>query len=147
MYSRVASSIVILASLVSASTAQTIYQLANQTAAFSTLKAAIDAAGLADTLNGDGTFTVFAPVNDAFVKLDSATITKLLKPEWSHHLQDIILYHALPSVVKSTGLVDGPVVTLNGESITISVNDLTINNSSIIVGPFDVDASNGVVRK
>jgi Secreted and surface protein containing fasciclin-like repeats len=131
-----------------ASAQQSIYELANQTEALSTLKAAIDAAGLADALSGNGTFTVFAPTNEAFGKIDSATMDKLLKPEWSHHLEDVLFYHVLPSVVTSSDLVDGSVVTLNEESITINATALNINNSSgIVADSVDIQASNGVVRK
>jgi uncharacterized surface protein with fasciclin (FAS1) repeats len=89
----------LLTNVGSFASAQSIYDLANQTDALSTLKAAVDAAGLTDALSGNGTFTVFAPTNDAFGKIDTETVTKLLKPEWSHHLEDILLYHVLPSVV------------------------------------------------
>jgi uncharacterized surface protein with fasciclin (FAS1) repeats len=138
----------LLTNVGSFASAQSIYDLANQTDALSTLKAAVDAAGLTDALSGNGTFTVFAPTNDAFGKIDTETVTKLLKPEWSHHLEDILLYHVLPSVVISSELVDGSVETLNGESITIDATALTINNSSgIVVGSIDIQADNGVVRK
>ena len=126
--------------------AKSIYQLANETAALSVLKSAIDAAGLADTLSGDGNFTVFAPMNDAIAKVDSATIARLLDPEWSHHLEDLLLYHVLPSVVSSGDLVDGAVETLNGEYIYVNVTSTTINNSSKIVNT-DILADNGIVRK
>lgn len=140
--------LLLLVEVASFASAQSIYELANQTEALSTLKAAVDAAGLADTLSGSGTFTVFAPTNEAFGKIDSATLDKLLKPEWSHHLEDVLLYHVLPSVVNSSDLVDGSVVTLNEESITIDATALKINNSSgIVAGSFDIQASNGVVRE
>lgn len=132
-------------------TAQTIYQLAADTEGLTTLATAVDAAGLDGALNGTGTFTVFAPTNEAFAAVQD-TVNKLLEPAWKNHLADVILYHALSTEFLSTDLVDGPVETLNGENIIIDATALTINESSNIVNTtqgatFDVEASNGVVRK
>lgn len=131
-------------------TAASIYELANATPSLSTLKTAIDEAGLTAALSGSGTLTVFAPTNEAFGKLDAATLAKYLQPEWSHHLKDILLYHVLSTRITSAELVDGSFETLNGESIVINATALTINDSSAIVtdvGSFDISADNGVVRK
>lgn len=130
---------------VQSTTAASIFGIANTTADFSTLAAAVNAAGLADTLSGDGTFTVFAPPNSAFDDLDADLLAKLLKPEWLPQLKDVILYHALGSKVLSTDLIDGPVTTLNGESITIGTAPPSVNNHAIIA-PIDAEADNGVVH-
>lgn len=124
-----------------------IYQLAGQTPSLSILAGGVTAAGLDGVLNGTGSFTVFAPIDDAFLELGDA-FAKYLEPEWKNHLADIIAYHALSTEVLSTELVDGPVVTLNGESITIDATALTINESSNIdPNNVNITANNGVVRK
>jgi len=134
----------LLANIGSFATAQSIYQLTTD-AGLTILKAAVDGAGLDGVLSGAGTFTVFAPTDDAFGALDQAVVAKLLQPEWKNHLADIILYHALSTEVLSTDLVDGPVETLNGESVIINATALTVNDATIAT--LDVDATNGVVRK
>jgi uncharacterized surface protein with fasciclin (FAS1) repeats len=122
-----------------------IYQLAGETPSLSILAEAVTATGLDGVLNGTGSFTVFAPTNDAFAELGDA-FSKYLEPAWRYHLVDVIAYHALSTEVLSADLVDGPVVTLNGESITIDTAALTINESSNIIST-NITANNGVVRK
>ena len=73
--------------------AETIVQIAAADGRFSTLVAAVTAAGLAETLSGPGPFTVFAPVNDAFAALPAGTVDTLLKPENKSQLTDVLLYH------------------------------------------------------
>mmetsp|Transcript_12596 Transcript_12596/g.26632 ORF Transcript_12596/g.26632 Transcript_12596/m.26632 type:complete len:405 (+) Transcript_12596:37-1251(+) len=134
--------------------AQSIYEIASGNDSFTTLTAAVDAAGLDATLTGDGTFTIFAPTNDAFDALPAGTVDKLLQPEWIHHLTDVLLYHGLGSVVMSTDLTDGlSAETLNGESITINLDPAvitTVSNttSNILVdaGLVDIAADNGVIH-
>mmetsp|Transcript_26482 Transcript_26482/g.56323 ORF Transcript_26482/g.56323 Transcript_26482/m.56323 type:complete len:405 (+) Transcript_26482:53-1267(+) len=134
--------------------AQSIYEFASGNDSFTTLTAAVDAAGLDATLTGDGTFTIFAPTNDAFDALPAGTVDKLLQPEWIHHLTDVLLYHGLGSVVMSTDLTDGlSAETLNGESITINLDPAvitTVSNttSNILVdaGLVDIAADNGVIH-
>lgn len=134
----------LLANIGSFATAQSIYQLAADYG-LTILKAAVDGAGLDGVLSGSGTFTVFAPTDDAFGALDQAVVAKLLQPEWKNHLADIILYHALSTEVLSTDLVDGPVETLNGESVIINATASTVNDATIATP--NLDATNGVVRK
>ena len=140
----------VMAYAIQSSAAASIYGLANSTADFSTLAAAVDAAGLTEALSGDGTFTVFAPLNSAFEALPSELLTKLLDPVWQPQLQDVILYHALGSKVESTMLSDGlTATTLNGEDITINSDPWRVNDvSNILVdqGLVDVAADNGVVH-
>jgi transforming growth factor-beta-induced protein len=114
---------------------------------FKTLVAAVQAAGLVDTLKGKGPFTVFAPTDDAFAKLPAGTVDTLLKPENKQMLIDILTYHVVAGeymaerVVKLTSLR-----TVNGERITIKVQDgkVFINNAQVIIA--DVKASNGVIH-
>mmetsp|Transcript_21423 Transcript_21423/g.39344 ORF Transcript_21423/g.39344 Transcript_21423/m.39344 type:complete len:328 (+) Transcript_21423:193-1176(+) len=132
------------------STAESIYGIGSNTADFSTLVAAVNAAGLADALSGDGTLTLFAPPNSAFEKLPAELVTKLLDPIWKPQLEDLLKYHVLGSVVKSTDLFDGlTAATLNGENITINLNPPRINDiSNILVdhGLVDIAAANGVIH-
>merc|ERR1711907_279775 len=113
---------------------------------FSTLVAAVAAAGLVDVLAGDGTFTVFAPTNDAFANLPDGTLDSLLQPENVQQLTDILLYHVLGSVVTSSDLYDGlSATTLQGSDVTIMVTGgVMINDANVIVA--DVLASNGIVH-
>ena len=129
---------------------QSIYQIASSVPEFSTLTAAVDAAGLDEVLSGDGTFTVFAPPNSAFDALPDGVVAKLLEPEWIHHLQDLIVYHALGSEVRSADLSDGlEAETLNSETVVINLDPPRVNeNAEILIdaGLVDVEASNGVVH-
>jgi len=113
---------------------------------FSTLVAAVSAADLVDTLSGEGTFTVFAPTNDAFADLPDGTLDTLLQPENVQQLTDILLYHVLGSVVTSSDLSDGlTATTLQGSTVTIMVTGgVRINDANVIVA--DVEASNGIVH-
>jgi transforming growth factor-beta-induced protein len=129
--------------------AESIFEIASGAENFSTLVTAVHHAGLADTLSGDGSFTVFAPTNAAFGKVPADTLTKLLDETWLPQLKDLVLYHALGSKVLSTDLVDGMMVsTLNGESITISTTPPSINGNSMIItdGLVDIEADNGVIH-
>lgn len=136
--------------VLSTTNADSIYDIAAGNDSFTTLTAAIDAAGLTDVLSGDGTFTVFAPPNTAFDALPEGAVDKLLQPEWIYHLQDVLLYHALGSVVESTDLSDGlEADTLNTESITINLDPPRVNDMSNILvdeGLVDIEADNGVVH-
>lgn len=111
-----------------------------------TLEAAVIAANLAETLSGDGPFTVFAPTDDAFAALPDGTIEALLgDPQGA--LTDILLYHVLGAQVLSTDLVDGQTaMTLNGDELTVSItNDgVFINNAQVTVA--DITTDNGVVH-
>ncbi|MGE5463949.1 MAG: fasciclin domain-containing protein, partial [Syntrophothermus sp.] len=78
---------------------KTIVDIAVSDARFSTLAAAVQAAGLVDTLKGEGPFTVFAPTDDAFAALPAGTLDGLLKPESKQQLTDILLYHVVPGKV------------------------------------------------
>jgi transforming growth factor-beta-induced protein len=129
---------------------QSIYEIASSVPEFSTLTAAVDAAGLDGVLSGDGTFTVFAPPNAAFDALPDGVVAKLLKPEWIFQLQDMITYHALGSEVRSGDLSDGlEAETLNGETVVVNLDPPRVNeNAEILIdaGLVDVEATNGVIH-
>lgn len=112
--------------------------------AFSTLVAAVTAAGLVDTLKGDGPFTVFAPTDDAFAALPEGTVEALL--EDLETLTAILTYHVVPGAVMSSDLSDGMMAeTVNGASVTIGVGDtVTVDGATVIQA--DIEASNGVIH-
>lgn len=115
--------------------------------AFSTLVAAVKAAGLVDTLKGEGPFTVFAPTNDAFAKLPEGTVESLLKPENKARLVDILTYHVVSGKVLAEDVVGlKSAKTVQGQAIRIKVNDgkVMLNDSNVI--KTDVITSNGVIH-
>ena len=124
----------------------TIVDVAVAAGSFKTLVAAVKAAGLADTLSGKGPFTVFAPTDDAFAKLPRGTVDSLLKPENKQKLRSILLYHVVAGKVKSFDLKDGPVKTLEGQDVQISLGGTTPKVSGASVVKADVPASNGVIH-
>lgn len=113
---------------------------------FSTLVAAVTAAGLVDALSGEGPFTLFAPTNDAFNALPEGTLDSLLEPENVDQLKDILLYHVVAANAHSAGLSSGSVETLNGASVDVAVSDggVTVGDANVI-SP-DVIASNGIIH-
>lgn len=114
---------------------------------FSTLVAAVQAADLVDTLNSDGPFTVFAPTNDAFEAVGQETLDALLLPENVDQLTSILTYHVLGDEVTSDEVAPGEVATVEGSSITISVDDDgTVMVDDATVTAVDVEASNGVIH-
>src|ERR1700681_3694893 len=85
-----------------------------------TLVAAVEAAGLVDTLSGPGPFTVFAPTNAAFAKLPAGTVDNLLKPENKSVLAGILTYHVVSGSVYAKDVKAGAVMTVNGAKFTVS---------------------------
>ena len=123
-----------------------IVALAIGTESLSTLVAAVKAAGLVETLQGDGPFTVFAPTNEAFAALPEGTLDNLLKPENKDQLAAILTYHVVAGKVMSTDLSDGmKAATVNGADVTITTTDGAKVNGAHVVSA-DVEASNGVVH-
>ncbi len=114
---------------------------------FSTLVAALDAAGLVETLAGEGTFTVFAPTNDAFAALPEGTVEALLEDPQGD-LTDILLYHVVDGVARAADVVGmTEATTLNGAPIAIAVVDGSVQlNESVNVVTTDIEASNGVIH-
>lgn len=127
---------------------QDIVDIAVADGRFNTLVAAVTAAGLVDTLKGEGPFTVFAPTDDAFAKLPAGTIDELLKPENKQALTDILLYHVVSGKVMASdviGLSAAP--TVLGKDITIKVKDGKVYlNDTVQVIITDIEASNGVIH-
>ncbi|PSO47594.1 MAG: fasciclin [Cyanobacteria bacterium SW_9_44_58] len=112
---------------------------------FSTLVKAVQAADLAETLKGEGPFTVFAPTNEAFAKLPDKMVEFLLQPENKDLLVDVLSYHVVPSNVTSDQLETGTVDSLNGGiSVAISGNSVIVNNASVVQP--DIEASNGIIH-
>jgi len=129
----------------------TIVEAASATPELSTLVTAVQAAGLVDTLNGEGPFTVFAPNNDAFAKLPAETLASLLEPENIDQLEAVLLRHVLPTVILAGDIPEGSttVDTAGGETITVTNADgVTIESSAgkATVIATDVVTSNGVVH-
>jgi uncharacterized surface protein with fasciclin (FAS1) repeats len=114
---------------------------------FTTLVAAVKAAGLVDTLKGPGPFTVFAPTDAAFAKLPAGTLEMLLKPENKAKLQSILTYHVVPGKVTSQDVVNlHSAKTVEGADIAIKTANggVMINNAHVTKA--DVPASNGVIH-
>lgn len=111
---------------------------------FETLVAAVTAAGLVETLSGEGPFTVFAPTDDAFAALPEGTVEALLNDIPT--LTSILTYHVVPGAVMSTDLSDGMMAeTVNGQSVTIGLGEtVTVNGATVILA--DIEASNGVIH-
>jgi transforming growth factor-beta-induced protein len=115
---------------------------------FTTLVAALQAAGLVDTLSGEGPFTVFAPTDDAFNKLPAGTVESLLLPENLAKLKDILLYHVVSGKVMASDVVNlTSATTVLGQDITITVKDgkVFLNDGTQVIIT-DVPASNGVIH-
>ena len=113
---------------------------------FTTLAAALTAAGLVETLKGAGPFTVFAPTDAAFAALPAGTVEDLLKPENKDKLVAILTYHVLPGKVMSTDLSEGLMAkTVNGAEVTITLDGGAKVNGAVISAA-DIAASNGVIH-
>ena len=112
---------------------------------FSTLVTAVAAAGLVETLEGAGPFTVFAPTNEAFAALPAGLLEKLLLPENKEALTAILTYHVLGSEVMAADVAAGDVATVQGENITITTEGgVKVNEANVTAT--DVMASNGVIH-
>ncbi len=114
---------------------------------FSTLAAALQAAGLVDTLKGQGPFTVFAPTDAAFAKLPKGTVETLLKPENKDQLIAILTYHVVPGKVTADKVVKlTEATTVNGQRVEIKTNYGKVMVDNATVTATDVMASNGVIH-
>ena len=123
----------------------TIVDIASAGADFSTLVAALSAAGLVETLQGPGPFTVFAPTNEAFAALPAGVLDKLLLPENKDTLAKILTYHVVPGQVLAADVTDGDVATVEGQTVALSTADgVTVNGAKVITA--DVMGSNGVIH-
>jgi len=113
---------------------------------FNTLVAAVTAAGLVETLQGEGPFTVFAPTDEAFANLPAGTVEDLLKPENKEKLVAILTYHVVPAKVMAADVTTSEAPTVNGKPLSIVVADgkVTVGNATVIAT--DVAAKNGVIH-
>ena len=124
-----------------------IVEIASSNDAFETLVQAVVAADLAGALSGEGPFTVFAPVDEAFANLPEGTVETLLKPENIQSLQNVLTYHVLPGAIHASALRDGmTATTLQGDTVTFTKrNDQFYINEALITAT-DISASNGVIH-
>lgn len=114
---------------------------------FTTLVAAVEAAGLVETLKGEGPFTVFAPTDDAFAALPEGTVESLLLPENKQQLTDILLYHVVSGKVMAadvTGLESAATVLGKDIAIKVDMGNVYINEAKVIIT--DIETSNGVIH-
>ncbi len=125
----------------------TVVEIAAGNPDFSTLVAAIQAAGLVEALSGDGPFTVFAPTNEAFAQLPAGTLDMLLLPENKDKLTAILTYHVVPGKVMAADVVTlSEATSLEGDTITVSTVDGGVKVDSANVVATDIEASNGVIH-
>lgn len=148
--------LVLFATSLSATTAQaqhttrntsTIPQVARNAGTFTTLLAAVDAAGLTETLLGRGPYTLFAPTDDAFRKLPSGTVEELLKPQNREKLRTILTYHVIAGRVTAVQARDArSAQTVAGQNVRITQDGdlLRINDAAVRIA--DVPASNGIIH-
>jgi uncharacterized surface protein with fasciclin (FAS1) repeats len=113
---------------------------------FKTLVAAVKAAGLVETLQGDGPFTVFAPTDEAFKKLPAGTVENLLKPENKDKLVAILKYHVVPGKVMAADVKTMDAKTVQGQSVSIKVSDSGVQVADAKVIKTDLVAENGVIH-
>jgi len=135
----------------SPATTETITELVAGNPEFSTLLAAVEAAGLTETLSGDGPFTVFAPTDAAFAELPAETLDTLLQPANKDQLAAILTYHVVPAEVMAADVQAGEVPTVNSAPFTVVIDGQAVeitdgqgNQANVI--ETDVDASNGVIH-
>ena len=126
----------------------TIVETAASVKDFSTLVAAVKAAGLVDALNSAGPFTVFAPTNEAFAKLPKGTVEFLLKPENKATLVQVLSYHVVPGKITAEKIVTmTSAPTLEGQRLDIAVTDGKVTVDGATVTKADINCSNGVVHQ
>ena len=114
---------------------------------FNTLVAAVEAAGLVETLKGDGPFTVFAPTDEAFAKLPAGTVEDLLKPENKDQLVAVLTYHVVPGKIMSGDIAgqSAMVETVQGSSLSVdATNGVKVDEATVISA--DIEATNGVIH-
>ena len=132
--------------IVADSQAGDIVDVAASNKSFSTLVAAVKAAGLVETLKGEGPYTVFAPTNEAFAKLPKGTLESLLKPENKQKLVAILTYHVVPCKVMAKDVKSGKVKTASGSSFKMKVSKKGVWVDKAKVVATDVKADNGVIH-
>jgi len=124
-----------------------IAEVAAEAGQFQTLLAAAEAAGLVETLTGQGPLTVFAPTDEAFAALPAGTVESLLQPENREQLRAILTYHVVPGRLMAADVVSrDSAKTANGQSMDIRVDGSTVMVSGARVVKADIPASNGVIH-
>ena len=124
-----------------------IVEVAVEAGSFGTLAAALEAADLIETLQGDGPFTVFAPTDEAFAKLPEGTVESLLLPENKDQLTAILTYHVVAGSVVAEQVVGlDEAQTVNGQAVDISVDGAMVMVDDANVVATDIMASNGVIH-
>jgi uncharacterized surface protein with fasciclin (FAS1) repeats len=124
-----------------------IVQTAVEAGSFSTLVAAVKAAGLVETLQGPGPFTVFAPTDEAFARLPAGTVENLLKPENKSKLVAILTYHVVPGKVMSKDIAGKKTMAKSVEGSQIEVdatNGVRVDGAKVVKA--DIETSNGVIH-
>jgi uncharacterized surface protein with fasciclin (FAS1) repeats len=114
---------------------------------FKTLVAAVQAAGLVDTLKGTGPFTVFAPTDEAFAKLPAGTVDDLLKPENKDKLVAVLTYHVVPGKVMAADVTgkETKAKTVQGSEVTVNgTNGVMVDGAKVVQA--DIVADNGVIH-
>ena len=133
-----------LFAIASSASAADIVDTAVSAGQFKTLVQAVQAAGLVDTLKGEGPFTVFAPTDAAFAKLPAGTIESLLNDK--QKLAQVLTYHVVPGKVTAAQVKPGDVKTVQGQSLRVRADGgaVTVNNARVT--KTDIMASNGVIH-
>lgn len=126
---------------------ESIVDVASANGSFDTLVAAVQAAGLEETLNAEGPYTVFAPTDEAFAALPEGTIEKLVKPENQEALGQILAYHVVAGAVPSAEIEPGAIGTVEGSDMEVAVDaaGVVVNGEANVLQP-DVVADNGVIH-
>ncbi|WP_371226550.1 fasciclin domain-containing protein [Roseovarius sp. 2305UL8-3] len=151
---KIAATATVALTMATGAKASSIVEIAAGDERFSTLVAAVQAAGLAETLSGPGPFTVYAPLNDAFAALPEGTVETLLKPENKGQLTDVLLYHVDDRKLTAEMIPSGsnyfkPVLTSERLCITnnsdgVSIADGTGDSATVVVA--NIMADNGVIH-
>ena len=124
-----------------------IVEIAAGNADFSTLVAALKAADLVETLQGEGPFTVFAPTNAAFEALPAGTVEGLLEPENKQQLTGVLTYHVVAGAVYAEDVVElSSAPTVQGTDVSIAVTDGSVMIDDATVVTTDIEAENGVIH-
>ena len=114
---------------------------------FKTLAAALKAAGLVDTLKGEGPFTVFAPTDEAFAKIPAETLADLMKPENKEKLAGILTYHVVPAKAMASDVAGMKTAkTVNGKELRLSATDGKVMVNDAKVTKADIVCKNGVIH-
>jgi uncharacterized surface protein with fasciclin (FAS1) repeats len=125
-----------------------IVETAADAGSFDTLVAAVEAAGLVETLKGEGPFTVFAPTDEAFARLPAGTVDSLLQPENKDQLIALLTYHVVPGKVMSGDLAGREVeaATVQGSPVSIDATDGAVKVDEATVTQADIEADNGIIH-